>query len=271
MIEPIFAITLLILGVLSGILAGMLGIGGGMILVPILAFILLKQGVPADHVVHAALATSLAVILFTSLSSMRAHHKAKAIRWDIVKRITPGILLGSLLGTKLVSYLPTRELALVFGCFVLFSAYQMYADKKPKPSRALPSTSGLIAIGLPIGSLSSIVGAGGGFISVPFMVWCNVPIRTAVATSAALGFPIAVFSSIGYVLNGQHLQGMPTGSWGFVFWPAVLCVAATSVLSAPIGAQLAHSLPVQHIKRAFAVLLCAVALSMIYKAITGFS
>lgn len=270
MLEPLFIVTLLLLGVFSGILAGMLGIGGGMILVPILTFMLLKQGVPAEHVVHSSLATALAVIMFTSISSMHAHHKAGGIHWNIVRALTPGILLGGLLGTKLVSYLPTRELALVFGCFVIFSAYQMFADKKPKPNRTLPKTSGLIGVGTVIGCVSSLVGAGGGFISVPFMVWCNISIRNAVSTSAALGFPIAVFSSLGYIINGQHLEGMPTGSWGYVYWPAVLCVAVMSMLTAPLGAKLAHSLPVKQIKRAFALLLSAVALSMIYKALVGF-
>ncbi|HEY1057836.1 MAG TPA: sulfite exporter TauE/SafE family protein [Limnobacter sp.] len=270
MIDPIFIAALLVLGVFSGVLAGMLGIGGGMILVPFLSFLLHKQGVPADHVVHASIATSLAIIVFTSISSMRAHHQAGAIRWDIVKFLTPGILIGGFIGSKIVSYLPTKELALSFGVFVIFSAYQMFADKKPKPSRTLPGAAGMVGVGSVIGGVSSIVGAGGGFLSVPFMVWSNVPVRNAVATSAALGFPIAVFASMGYIINGLHLEGMPAGSLGYIYMPAVACVAVMSMLTAPRGAKLAHSLPVGRIKRVFAVLLTFVALSMIYKAITGF-
>ena len=270
MFDPIFIISLLVLGIFSGVLAGLLGIGGGMMLVPFLTFLMVKQGVPVEHVVHSSIATSLAIIVFTSISSMRAHHKAGAVRWDIVKFLTPGVLIGGFIGSKIVSYLPTRELALVFGAFVLFSAYQLFADKKPKPTRTLPKAAGLAAAGTVIGTVSSIVGAGGGFISVPFMVWSNVPLRNAVATSAALGLPIAVFASIGYIINGLHLQGMPTGSLGYVYLPAVLCVAALSVFFAPVGARLAHTLPVKNIKRIFAVLLTFVALSMIYKAVTGF-
>jgi len=270
MFDPVFIVSLLVLGVVSGVLAGLLGIGGGMLLVPFLTFLMVSQGVPVEHVVHSSIATSLAIIMFTSISSMRAHHKAGAVRWDIVKFLTPGILIGGFAGSKVVSYLPTKELALVFGAFVIFSAYQMYADKKPKPTRTLPGKTGLAAVGSLIGAASAIVGAGGGFLSVPFMVWSNIHLRNAVATSAALGFPIAVFSSVAYVINGQHLQGMPTGSLGYVYLPAVGCVAAMSVLFAPYGARLAHTLPVKKIKRIFALLLSFIALSMIYKAVTGF-
>ncbi|WP_334119877.1 sulfite exporter TauE/SafE family protein [Limnobacter sp.] len=268
--DPVFIVSLLVLGVISGVLAGLLGIGGGMLLVPFLTFLMVGQGVPVEHVVHSAIATSLAIIIFTSISSARAHHKAGAVRWDIVKFLTPGILIGGFIGSKIVSYLPTRELALVFGIFVFFSAYQLYADKKPKPTRTLPKAAGLTGVGTVIGTVSSIVGAGGGFISVPFMVWSNVPLRNAVATSAALGLPIAVFASIGYVINGLHLQGMPPGSLGYVYLPAVVCVAGLSVFFAPQGAKLAHTLPVKKIKRIFAILLTFIALSMIYKASTGF-
>jgi len=270
MLDPVFILSLLALGVVSGILAGLLGIGGGMLLVPFLTFLMVGQGVPAEHVVHSSIATSLAIIIFTSISSMRAPHTAGAVRWEIVKYLTPGILVGGFIGSKIVSYLPTKELALVFGVFVFFSAYQLFADKKPKPSRTLPKAPGLAGVGTIIGTASSVVGAGGGFISVPFMVWSNVPLRNAVATSAALGLPIAIFASLGYVINGLHLQGMPAGSLGYVYMPAVACVAAMSVFFAPKGARLAHSLPVKRIKRIFALLLTFIALSMIYKAMTGF-
>jgi uncharacterized membrane protein YfcA len=270
MIDPTFIISLLVLGVISGMLAGLLGIGGGMLLVPFLTYLMVGQGVPVKHVVHSSIATSLAVIIFTSISSMRAHHKTGAVRWDIVKAFTPGLLIGSFLGSKLVSQLPARELALVFSLFVLFSAYQLFADKKPKPSRTLPKVTGLSAVGILIGTIASIVGAGGGFISIPFMVWSNVPLRNAVATSAALGFPLAIFASTSYIVNGLYLQDMPAGSWGYVYLPAVACIASLSVFFAPVGARLAHTLPIKKIKQIFAFMLTLIALSMIYKAATGF-
>jgi uncharacterized membrane protein YfcA len=263
-------LLLAFLGIFSGILAGLLGVGGGLILVPFLTYVMHQQGVPQAHIVHSAIATSLAIILFTSISSMRAHHKAQAILWSVFKFITPGLLIGGLLGSKIATYIPTTELALIFGAFVIFSALQLYADKRPKSTRQLPKPFGLISVGSGIGCASSLVGAGGGFLSVPFMVWCNVPLRNAVATSSALGFPIALFSTVGYIAHGIHLTNMPNDFIGYIYWPAVASVSAVSMCTAPIGAKLAHTLPVRKIKRIFAFLLAGIALSMIYKAISGF-
>lgn len=270
MIDPTYFIMLLVLGVASGILAGMLGIGGGLMLVPVLTFFLVESGTPVEHVVHASIGSSLGVILLTSASSARAHHRAGAVKWNIVASFVPGLLLGGLLGSKVAALLPTTELALVFGVFVIFSAYQMFADKKPKPTRILPGKAGMTGIGTVIGAASAMVGAGGGFLSVPFMIWSNVPLRNAVATSAAMGFPIALFSCVGYVSNGWTLEGMPSGYFGYLYLPAILTIGSMSMLFAPVGAKLAHSLPTQIIKKVFALLLAGIALSMIYKAVNGF-
>lgn len=270
MIDPSYFVLLLVLGVISGILAGMLGIGGGLMLVPILTFILVDGGTPVEHVVHASIGTSLGVIFLTSASSARAHHRAGAVKWNIVVSFVPGLLIGGLLGSKLAALLPTTELALVFGLFVIFSAYQMYSDKKPKASRVLPDKTGMTGVGTIIGAASAMVGAGGGFLSVPFMIWSNVPLRNAVATSAAMGFPIAMFSCAGYIINGWSLADMPKGYLGYLYLPAILTIGSMSMLFAPVGAKLAHSLPTQIIKKVFALLLAGIALSMIYKAINGF-
>lgn len=270
MIDPLYFVMLLALGVASGILAGMLGIGGGLMLVPILTFFLVDSGTPVEHVVHASIGTSLGVILLTSGSSARAHHRAGAVKWDIVRSFVPGLLLGGLLGSRIAALLPTTELALIFGLFVIFSAYQMFADKKPKATRVLPGRLGMTGAGTVIGSASAMVGAGGGFLSVPFMIWSNVPIRNAVATSAAMGFPIALFSCAGYVINGWHLQDMPDGYFGYLYLPAIFTIGSMSMLFAPVGAKLAHSLPTAIIKKVFALLLAGIAISMIYKAVHGF-
>lgn len=260
---------LLALGCISGFLAGLLGIGGGMLLVPALTFIATVQGFPAGYVVKMAVATSLATILFTSLSSVRAHHQRGAVRWGVVKLLAPGIVAGSLLGAQIARLLSARTLALVFAVFVTYSAVQMFIDKKPKPSRQLPQGAGMFGSGTVIGTLSSLVGAGGGFISVPFMAWCNVPIHTAVATSAALGFPIALAGTIGYLYAGWNLQGVPDGSFGYLYLPALALIAATSVLFAPFGARAAHKLDVRQLKRAFACLLFVLAAYMASRGLTG--
>jgi len=265
----LFFLPLLALGLGSGLLAGLLGVGGGMVLVPFLTYLLVSQGVPQEHIVHVAVGTSLGVIAFTSLSSLRAHHKAKALIWPIVVKITPGILIGSLIGSKIADLMPTRELALFFGVFVTFSATQMLIDKKPKPSRELPGAAGLAGVGTVIGCISSLVGAGGGFLSVPLMTWCNVHMRNAVATSAAIGFPIAIFSSTGYVINGWNATNMPPGSLGYLYLPALFGIVATSVFTAPIGAKLAHKLPVKTLKRVFACVLYFLAVSMVYKGLNS--
>ena len=264
-LDPLLIAEFLALGCISGFLAGLLGIGGGMLLVPALTFIATAQGFPADYVVKMAVATSLATILFTSLSSVRAHHRRGAVRWEVVKLLAPGIVVGSLLGAQIARLLSTKTLALVFAVFVSYSALQMFIDKKPKPSRQLPQAPGMLGAGTLIGTLSALVGAGGGFISVPFMAWCNVPIHTAVATSAALGFPIAMAGTIGYIYAGWSLQGAPDGSFGYLYLPALALIAVTSVIFAPLGARAAHRLNVKQLKRAFACLLFVLAAYMASK------
>lgn len=267
-IEPQLIIELALLGLVTGFLAGLLGIGGGMVMVPFISAMLNARGVAPGLAVKMAIATSMATIIFTSISSVRAHHKRGAVRWDIVQRLAPGIVLGALLASLGVfALLKGAALYFVFGGFVAFSALQMYLDKKPAPTRQLPGTAGLLGAGGAIGFLSGLVGAGGGFVSVPFMTWCNVAIHNAVATSAALGFPIALANVAGYVVGGRHLAGLPPYAFGYLWLPALAVIACCSVLMAPVGAKAAHALPVKKLKRAFAVVLILLASYMLYKGI----
>lgn len=263
---PLTVVGLLTLGAATGFAAGLLGIGGGMLMVPFLTMLFTARGFPAEHVVHVAIATSLTTILFTSMSSVRAHHKRGAVIWPVVRLLAPGIVVGSLIGAQIAGLLKTPWLALVFAVFVGFSATQMLLDRKPKPTRELPAGAGMIGAGSLIGFVSSIVGAGGGFISVPFMTWCNVRIHNAVATSAALGFPIALAGAVGYVVAGLRETSVPSGNIGFINVPALLCIVATSVLTAPLGARTAHAMDVKSLKRVFALLLYALSAYMAYKA-----
>lgn len=270
LIEPFLIAELALLGICTGFLAGMLGIGGGMVMVPFLTVILSSRGVLPDLAVKMAIATSMASIIFTSVSSVWAHHSHGGVRWEIVRRLAPGIVLGSLVGSLgIFALLKGTYLAIVFGLFVGFSATQMFADKKPPPTRQMPGAIGQFTAGSFIGLLSGLVGAGGGFISVPFMAWRNVAMHQAVATSAALGFPIAAANVVGYVIGGQAVQGLPPGSFGYIWLPALAVMAVCSFSMAPVGAMVAHKLPVKKLKRIFASLLYALAAYMLYRGLAG--
>lgn len=269
-LEPLLIFELALLGLGTGFLAGLLGVGGGMVMVPFITIIMSNRGVSPDLAVKMAIATSMATIIFTSISSVRAHQKHGAVRWDIVKRLAPGIVVGSIIGSLGVfSLLKGSYLAIFFGLFVSFSATQMFLNKKPKPSRQMPGTGGQLVAGGFIGFLSGLVGAGGGFISVPFMTWCNVAIHNAVATSAALGFPIAVANVLGYALSGQTVQDLPAGSFGYIWLPALGVIATCSVITAPLGARAAHKIPVDKLRRVFASILYGLAAYMLYKGLTS--
>jgi uncharacterized membrane protein YfcA len=257
--EPALLAELALLGVVTGFVAGLLGIGGAMIMVPFITIVLAHRGYPAEYQVKIAVATSLATICFTSLSSMRAHHRRDAVKWKVVALLAPGIVAGSLVGAQVGAALPGKSLGILFGIFIAFSATQMVIGRKPHPSRTLPGPAGMFGAGGLIGIVSSIVGAGGAFISVPFMTWCNVKIHDAVGTSAALGFPIALAGTVGYAWAGRDLPAMPPGSIGYIYVPGLLAISAASVLLAPLGARTAHRMDIRPLRRLFAVVLYALA------------
>jgi uncharacterized membrane protein YfcA len=251
-------------GAVAGVLAGLLGVGGGLIIVPALTFVFTAQHLPGEHIMHMALGTSLATIIFTSISSVRAHHSRGAVHWDIVLRITLGIILGTLAGTWVAAQLSTGFLKGFFAAFLFYVAAQLLLDIKPKASRQMPGFTGTSGMGGVIGVVSALVGIGGGSLSVPFMLWCNVPAREAIGTSAAIGFPIAIAGAVGYVVNGLAAPGLPPHSWGYIYLPALVGVALVSVLTAPLGAKLAHTLPVPTVKKIFALLLLAMGAKMLW-------
>lgn len=269
-IELLLICELALLGVCTGFMAGLLGIGGGILMVPFLTVILSSRGVGPDLAIKMAIATAMACIIFTSISSVWAHHRHGAVRWEIVKRLAPGIVLGSLVGSLGVfALLKGTYLAIFFGLFVGFCATQLFLDKKPAASREMPGAVGQFAVGGVIGLLSGLVGAGGGFISVPFMASRNVAIHQAVATSAALGFPIALANVAGYIIGGQNVQGLPPTSFGYIWLPALGVMALCSFLMAPVGAMAGHKLPVKKLKRIFGSMLYLLATYMLYKGVAG--
>jgi uncharacterized membrane protein YfcA len=252
------------LGAFVGVLAGLLGVGGGLVIVPILVIAFGLQNVPQEIIMHMALGTSLASIIFTSISSFMAHHKRGAVQWQTVRRIVVGVMLGTFLGSCVAAVLSTNVLKLFFVLFLYFCAYQFLTNRRPKPTRELPGPSGMFLSGNIIGAISSWVGIGGGTLSVPYMIWCNVPVHRAIGTSAAIGLPIAIAGTAGFLYNGWGHALLPAYSVGFIYLPGLVGIAAVSVLTAPLGVKLAHSLPVDKLKKIFALLLIVVGTRMLF-------
>ena len=251
------------IGALVGFAAGLLGIGGGVVLVPLLVLVFKTSGVPAEHIMHVALGTALAAMVFTSISSMRAHHRHGAVDWKIARAMSPGMLAGSFVAGLVAGFIPTKPLALGFTALVFYAATQILLDLKPPGSRDLPGAAGLFGAGATIGAVSSLLAAGGAFMTIPFLAWCRVPLRTAIGTAAANGLPIALAGTVAYVLNGLRADNVPGPSVGYVYLPALALVVTTSMLAAPLGAKLAHRLPVKRLRTLFAALLYFFAIRML--------
>ena len=248
---------------ITGFLAGLLGIGGGMILVPFMILVFNHLHFDQSIIVHMAIASGMATILFTTTSAIWAHHKHGSIDWSLVKSFSPGLVIGSLVGgSEIFEALNTSWLSLFFAIFIVYSSIQMIINKKPKPGRELPGSLGLFSFGTFAGALSSLVGAGGAFVTVPFMLWCNVKPHVAMASSSGLGFPIAVAATIGYMFGSWGNPNLPPGSLGFIYLPAVACIVAVSIFTAPLGAKMARKLNVAQLKRIFGVMLIFLAVFM---------
>ena len=259
----LFPALYLLLGAFAGLTAGLLGVGGGLIIVPVLASIYLLQGIASEVIMHMALATSLASIIITSISSVRTHHQHQAVLWPVFWQLTPGILIGAWLGGWLAGEITTQWLKPIFACFELSVAIYMLMDRPVTEHGKLPGRLAMGSAGGMIGSLSALVGIGGGTLTVPFLCWNSVQLRNAIATSAACGLPIAVSGTLAYIFTGwQHTQ-LPDYTLGYVHLPAFLGIIISSALFAPLGARLTHRLPVKTVKKIFAVFLFAVAIKLL--------
>jgi len=249
----------LLLGAFVGLLAGLLGVGGGLIIVPILAAIFIYNGLPYEIIMHLALGTSLASILFTSLSSVYSHHKHQAVNWSRVSKLSPGILLGAWFGGLSASLLSTDILKPVFAVFELCVAAYMLWGIRTQTHESTPSLFNFATSGGVIGYISSIVGIGGGTMTVPWLMWHGSSIHKAIATSAAVGFPIAAAGTASYFYAGWGHNLLPQYSAGFIYLPALFSIILSSVIFAPLGASLAHKLDVKKLKQIFALLLIGLA------------
>ncbi|WP_152206047.1 sulfite exporter TauE/SafE family protein [Marinobacter changyiensis] len=248
----------LILGAFAGLLAGLFGIGGGLIIVPVLIVSFDWQNLAVGIAPHLAVGTSLATIIFTSISSIRSHHFRAAVRWDIFRPMVLGILAGAASGAWTASLLPGSALELIIGIFVILVAVKMLLNAEPGPGRSVPGSLGLAGVGAGIGWVSAIFGIGGGTLTVPFLSWCNVRMQHAIGTAAACGLPIAAAGAAANVVTGWQHPALPEFSVGFIYLPALLVIAVASVLFAPLGAALAHRIDALLLKRIFAMLLIVI-------------
>ena len=254
----------LLVGSAAGLLAGLFGIGGGLVIVPVLVITFGLMGISETVLTHMALATSLTTIIFTSLSSVKEHHKHGAVDWMLVRWIGSGIIVGTALGVWLLADVAGEHLQIAIGVFALAMAAKMAFDINPSASRQVPGSKGLLVSGSVIGFGSAWFGIGGGSFTVPFLTWVNVPMKRAVATAAACGLPIALTGSVSNIYTGWELVELPDWTTGFVYWPAVLGIAITSVPCAKIGAKLAHKLDAKMLKRGFALLLFIVGIKFLF-------
>ncbi len=254
----------LVLGVFSGLLAGLFGIGGGLVVVPILVFLFTAQGLPPQLIMLMAIATSLATIILTGLSSTIAHHRLGAVLWDKVLRLAPGIMLGAVLGAALANTFPATFLRALFIAYLLYVGSQMALGVSPKLGAAHYSTRVDAVVAFLIGLVSALLGIGGGTLTVPYLVHSHFSMHNAVAIASACGLPIAIAGTVSYMILGLQAAGLPEWSFGYVYLPSYFAVSLGGLLTAPLGAKLAHKLPAKQLKRYFSVLIFLIAAKMIW-------
>ncbi len=259
----ILFLVYMIVGAFAGLIAGLLGIGGGIIIIPCLAVLLPYEGV-TTYSMHIAVATSLAITVFTSLSAVRSHLKRNTIRFDVFKPMVLSLLFGGVLGAVAASFVSGRVLQIIFGCFALVLAAKMGFGFNPKTHLAIPGRFVLSLVGLTLSTLGAFIGVSGGVFLVPFFTHCNIPIKQAVSTSAACTLPITFAGSVSFLIMGLHQAGLPHFSIGFIFLPALIGIASMSMIFAPMSARLSARLPSFILTRAFAVLLVFVSADMLF-------
>lgn len=256
------------LGIIAGIMAGLLGLGGGLVVVPILTITLKMNGVPDDIIMKMAIGTSFATICFTSLSSVYAHNKKQSVMWDVLVKFLPGVLLGVFILGYFVNFFSNLVLSYLFAAFVLFSIYNLL---RKKPERAADKAANasfatLSGFGFGIGGISALVGVGGGAMTVPLLSHLGHEMKKAIGTSSAAGFPIALAGAINGIWHGFGAQHLPDHSFGFIYLPALVGISITSMIFAPVGAKLAHKLPQATLKRIFAIYLTIIFVQMLWSA-----
>jgi uncharacterized membrane protein YfcA len=255
----------LALGAFAGFFSGLLGIGGGAAMVPVLAVIFGAKHWAVDNVVHLALGTCMATILFTSASSVRSHQRHGAVHWRVLGGVAPGVLAGTLGGALLAGFLDARILSIAFTVLIYYLATLMLIDRKPASPRDMPGMLGLSSAGGIIGVISSLTATGGAALVVPYLVRRGLTVHHAIGTAAAVGWPLALAGTTGYIVSGIGRPELPEWSVGFVYLPALAWIVIASMLTAPVGASVAHRTPGKTLKRVFAILLYVLATNMLIR------
>ena len=267
--QPDIIFALFLVGAFAGLMSGLFGIGGGMIVVPIVLWLLAKLNIDSAYTQHIAVGTSFAIMMFTTFSSALAQHKKKAVEWSAVIKMSPAMVVGGLLGSFISRHLSATFLHYFFIVFVILVGLKILFKLNPKTTRPMPATPIIIIVGLIIGILSSWVGIGGGTLIVPFLLFCSLPIHRAVGTSSALAWPMAVSGAIGYLITGLAINRLPEYSFGFWYLPAVAILACCTTIFAPIGVKLAHHLPAERLKMGMGLLILGIGLHMLYQQFSG--
>ncbi|WP_350560819.1 sulfite exporter TauE/SafE family protein [Psychrobacter sp. CAL346-MNA-CIBAN-0220] len=268
-------IIFLVIGALAGFAAGLFGVGGGTIIVPLLFIVFTQMGYSPDNIMHLALGTSLATIIVTSISSLMAHNKKGAVLWPVFKNLAPGLAVGCFLGAGIAGQISGLYLQLIVGVFLLWVAYKMFMGGKKQVDTnindtgsdkiILPSKPKQLAAGGVIGVASAIFGIGGGSLTVPYLTRYGVVMQKAVGTSAACGLPIAIAGALGFMVFGMQQEVNVPNTIGFVHVYAFLGIGSMSFFTAKVGAKVAHMLSPQLLKKCFAVLLFVVGCFFLYK------
>ena len=262
-------ILYILLGSFVGFMAGLLGVGGGGILVPLLVTIFTQQGMAAKSVVHMALGTALACMILSSISSTRAHANRGAVVWKVAAGMAPGIMLGTLLTTYIAASINGVYIAAFFAGFMAIVAIQLFANWKPKPGPTHTHVAELFLAGAGIGSISALAAVGGGFLSMVYMAYKNLDLKKAIGTSAALGFVIAITGTLGYSLNGwSETVGEPF-ALGFIYVPAFIAVSLSSIAAAAYGAKWAHRLPDSFLRKLLGVISLILSIKMLFTLINS--
>ncbi len=265
MLDIQLILLLLLAGSIAGFIAGLFGVGGGIIVVPVTLWVLNVQHVETEYVQHIAVGTSLMVMVFTTSVSSWGHYRKKAIHGQVFRNMAPGIVLGSVIGSMLASYIPSKSLQIVFIVFAYLVSVKTLIGFNPNSSWNLPRPAAIFGIGSLFGGLSGLLGIGGGVFNVPFLLACKVPIKKAVGTSSTLSWAVAISGTITYMYSGLQISDLPQGTFGFCYLPVAVTLIITTTIFAPLGVKLTHALPAKLMQTLFALMLVAFSTQILVK------